>query len=735
MRIRSPTGLARRSVAQTGIGFRFALAFAALPVVVAAACGEIGGVESEDPVDGDAQVDSTDSQTTSAPPEETAAESSEFKDLVAGSGHTCGLRTDDTVVCWGANESGQADAPAGKFTAISASLFHSCGLRTDGAIECWGDYPQVYVPEGQFTAVATGQSHTCGLRTDSTIECRPQEAWFHPPVGLFSEITAKQHHSCGLRTDGTIKCWGPGSHDAPPDGRFDAVAISGGHACALRIDGTVTCWRVSTGRTHPEPSGHFRAISAGDGHFCGLRTDGTAACWGLDYHGEARAPSGQLLAVAAGGQHSCGLRSDRTIVCWGKVLPDGLSGGVAQPPLGVTIDDGSGVADASMCRPRGPQMTHTAGFPLPLWAGPATGTLRMAVLFVDFPDAVAGHTTEQEAELGLPFMEGYIESSSYGKLDLEFVHLHRWLRATRSHEDYMRFNAAGGFRSTGRGVAEEAIALADPHFDFADVDAAMIVLPSSHFGRGEGGSSRSFSTSEGTLGPVYYVNSGPVDADSTGNGEWGTTATHEFLHALGLLDHYPYSAPRNPRRVQFEGMLIDFGAMGLRAFAPYDPGDQAISDRSTPGFEYRDAPEILAWSRWQLGWLDDTQIECVTGDEASVTLGPVADPGDHTAMVTVPLSDTEVIVVESRRSVGFDSGDALAHEGVLIYTVDAAVHTGLLPIKLAGTTGNTHLGYDILDGYPVLAAGERITLRGYEIAVVADDGATHTVAISRIGGE
>ena len=105
------------------------------------------------------------------------------------------------------------------------------------------------------------------------------------------------------------------------------------------------------------------------------------------------------------------------------------------------------------------------------------------------------------------------------------------------------------------------------------------------------------------------------------------------------------------------------------------------------------------------------------------------------AMVAVPLSDTEVIVAESRRSLGYDSGDALAGEGVLIYTVDAAVETGLLPLKLAGATGDTVQGYDILDHYPLYAAGESVTLRGYEIAVAADDGASHTVTISRIGAE
>ena len=742
MRLRSPTGLARRPAGETGIGSRlFALAFAALSLLAAGACGEIGNVESEGRTDAGAQADPADSAETSTLEEGAATGSSEFKDLEAGISHTCGLRTDGTVACWGRNSRGRADAPAGHFSAVTAGEEHSCGLRTDGTVECWGgnQHGQADAPAGHFSAVTAGRQHSCGLRTDGTVECwGAPSSWGGVPEGQFSAVTATDVNTCGLHTDGAITCWGPdrAGRNAPSEGQFSAVSSGRRHSCGLRTDGTITCWGAGPGQFAPK--GQFSVVSSGDLHSCGLRTDGTATCWGVDFDGQARAPAGQFATIAAGGDHSCGLRPDGTVTCWGAA-PDGL-GAVKPTPPGVDLDDGSHLADPSMCRPRGAPVDHTAGFPLPLWAGRATGTLRTAVLFVDFPDAEAGHTTEQEADLGLPFMEAYIESSSYGKLDLEFVPLHQWLRAASSHEDYGAVSISG-LRSTGVGVADEAIVLADPHLDFANVDAALLVLPSSHFRGGEGGSGRQFSTSEGTLGPVSFVNSRPVDASSTGNGEWGTTATHEFLHSLGLLDHYPYGAPRSHWPSQYEGMLIDFGAMGLRGLAPFDSGNQAISDRSAPGFEYREAPEMLAWSRWQLGWLDDTQIECVTGDEASVTLGPVADPGDHTAMVAVPLSHRHLIVVESRRSVGYDSGDALAHEGVLVYTVDAAVTvdanvgSGRLPIKLAGATGDTLHDYDILDDYPVHVAGESVTLHGYEIAVTADDGLTHTVNISRIPGE
>ena len=135
-----------------------------------------------------------------------------------------------------------------------------------------------------------------------------------------------------------------------------------------------------------------------------------------------------------------------------------------------------------MCRPYGAPSYHTAGFPLPGWAVPSVGTMRVAVLFVDFPDAVANHSTEEEAALGLPYAEQYLEAASYGRLDVEFVALHRWLRAENNYDHYASPGALGEARVV---IDSEAVRLADPSFDFTGFHAAMTVLPSSHFAGGE----------------------------------------------------------------------------------------------------------------------------------------------------------------------------------------------------------------------------------------------------------
>ena len=69
----------------------------------------------------------------------------------------------------------------------------------------------------------------------------------------------------------------------------------------------------------------------------------------------------------------------------------------------------------------------------------------------------------------------------------------------------------------------------------------------------------------------------------------------------------------------------------------------------------QDRSAMLAWSRWQLGWLDPTQIRCIVEPSATVTLTAIDQPGDGVAMIAVPVGETEVIVIESRRDRGFDS--------------------------------------------------------------------------------
>ena len=95
-----------------------------------------------------------------------------FTAVSAGRDFLCAIKSDRSITCWGNNEyqscqsgtggtectdvrSNQLDAPEGAFTAISVSApssgghAHSCAIRSDGSVACWGDnrYGQLKAPD------------------------------------------------------------------------------------------------------------------------------------------------------------------------------------------------------------------------------------------------------------------------------------------------------------------------------------------------------------------------------------------------------------------------------------------------------------------------------------------------------------------------------------------------------------------------------------------------------------
>lgn len=136
----------------------------------------------------------------------------EFDEISAGTSHSCGIRTDGGIECWGNDAQGQTESPDGEFTAIASGGRHSCALRTDGRIRCWGNESdgRVNPPAGRFTAISAGTSHSCGLHTDGGIECWGDDGdgRADPPDGEFTAVSAGMNYSCGIRTDDTAACWG-----------------------------------------------------------------------------------------------------------------------------------------------------------------------------------------------------------------------------------------------------------------------------------------------------------------------------------------------------------------------------------------------------------------------------------------------------------------------------------------------------------------------------------------------
>ena len=264
-------------------------------------------------------------QVAAADPPDQAATSSTVVNVVSAGGlHTCVIRSDGTVGCWGFSHQGQIDPPSGRYTSVVAGWSHTCAIRTDGSLACWGDDSsgQGTPPEGAFKSVGVGWAHACALRSDDAVVCWGNNDYFQstPPSGTFTAVSAGGQHTCAIRADGTLVCWGNNDYfqSTPPSGTFTAVSAGGQHTCAIRADGTLACWGYNeSGRAIP-PSGTYAAVSAGKGQSCAIRADGSLACWGDNSAGQATAPAGTYASISAGGSHTCAIRADETLACWGS---------------------------------------------------------------------------------------------------------------------------------------------------------------------------------------------------------------------------------------------------------------------------------------------------------------------------------------------------------------------------------------------------------------------------------
>ena len=299
------------------------------------------------------------------------------------------------------NRSAQATpvsaTPAQRAISLDAGNSHSCRVRADESLACWGagfvgDGTQTAraVPTpvgGTWQSVSTGSSHSCGVRTDATLWCWGHN--FYGQVGDGTElntrlvptqvgnatwkvVAAGGNTSCAVRTDGSLWCWGNNGNGQLGDGTttnrlaptqvgsasdWRDVSLGGAHTCGIRTDGTIWCWGynfngelgdgTTTNRVSPTRVGtatSWTSLSAGENQTCATRNDGTAWCWGANSQGQlgdgtrvGRTTPTQVgtgtnwTTVSTGNGYTCGLRGLGDRWCWGANFYGQLGNGTASP--------------------------------------------------------------------------------------------------------------------------------------------------------------------------------------------------------------------------------------------------------------------------------------------------------------------------------------------------------------------------------------------------------------------
>ena len=276
--------------------------------------------------------------------------------VASGWAHSCLLRSDGTVWCWGSNGAGQlgngtrADSPVPvkviglpATKSIHLGATSSCAVTQSDQAWCWGDF---YSLNGGLLA---------GPRTDAQLSIPTLIA----SLSGVRSIALDVNEACAVLFSGQAYCWGDSSNGRIGDGGStfypatpqrvsglndaESIAIGKG-VCVVRRTGTVSCWgeyapvsNVEGGLQASVPTdidigASITAIFSGRAR-CALTLEATVVCWGsstanfgagdnpypyVEIKG-AIAPllGGRVSSLAMGRTHACALMADTQVKCWG----------------------------------------------------------------------------------------------------------------------------------------------------------------------------------------------------------------------------------------------------------------------------------------------------------------------------------------------------------------------------------------------------------------------------------
>jgi len=322
-----------------------------------------------------------------------------------------------------------------------------------------------------------------------------------------------------------------------------------------------------------------------------------------------------------------------------------------------------------------PELTNmTAGFPIPKGRIDLRTGANVHIIGVDFIDKPAGNGSPQEQnEIYTDAIQAFYESQSSVPLRFEWNWNPSWITMPKSINDY----GLGGDFFSGKfngdaywEFTRNLIKQVDKETDFSGANFLFIVFPkrltSEEIGTFVVHTQEDYITDEGQIPNLIIAGGNYVDSD---------TYIHEFGHGLGLTDIRDTTDVGNQKS---DGMYYDM--------------------MNNP--EY---PELLVWHRFLLSFLEDSQLHCKESKEESVHwLVPVASQSKEVKGVVVPISETEAIIVESRRPIGYDTLLTGSLIGAVVYTLDSKVPYRRTPVKVVD----------------VLALGESVEVMGYRFSVV-----------------
>lgn len=284
-------------------------------------------------------------------------------DVCVGSEHSCAIRPDGRVYCWGDNlrhqvapeELAQTSVPMPVLGLPAArrlvcSADESCVLSTADEVWCWGFTAGFAAPTRSPIRIplspgvrdfALTRWGGCAAFSDGKVRCYAAGSFSEVEAPGIADATAfvpaEQDRLCVARTARPAICFTAAPRNAPK-ARADASPPGPGEPIVFSRVEEVASPPTLPPAVAPPGTPRLAILRSSADHACGLDVAGDVHCWGSAsagqlgdrgayVHAPERVPGlDDAVSLAVGEGGACAARGSGSLLCWGRLVD-------ADPPL------------------------------------------------------------------------------------------------------------------------------------------------------------------------------------------------------------------------------------------------------------------------------------------------------------------------------------------------------------------------------------------------------------------
>lgn len=334
-------------------------------------------------------------------------------------------------------------------------------------------------------------------------------------------------------------------------------------------------------------------------------------------------------------------------------------------------------ADTNLCKIENnkswTKLVHGLGVPRPENRLPNKGTLNFKVLFAKSSGSTVAN--EKSAQDLYKKLQPEIVSSFYNQVSngsvqkIQFEPYYSWIEFDKLES---LKDAAGDeiklVEAEWRNFVSKTLATAESQIDFTNSDGVMIILdPNSSYLRLGYGLTDEYTVDGKKISSVIILGRSYVQIGLRSP----YLVIHELGHLFGLPDLYSY----------------------IDAFTTNQDSTDTVAYFSVMNKAAVGGIGYFGWEKYILGWLDDPQLICHKAGEVLGNLVPLTKT-NGLKMIAVPISSSQVLVVENRTKEGIDK--MIPNPGIIAYVVDSSIESGKNPIKVLNDKKPIKIGSSII---------------------------------------